>query len=106
MTELTGLKLDGGKNPLALLPVEALEEVGWIIEHGAEKYGVHNWRGGFEYLRISSAALRHIFAFLKGEDYDPDTGRYHIAHACCCLLFLLTFLLTKTGADDRFRYPK
>lgn len=98
-----GTKHDQGKPSLALLPGESLEEVAKVLDFGANKYGVYNWRKGFTYTRVTSAALRHIFAFLRGEDKDPETGLSHIAHAICGLLFLLTFILTKTGTDDRYK---
>ena len=34
---------------------------------------------------------RHIFAWWGGEDKDPETGFSHLAHAACCLLFLMEF---------------
>jgi hypothetical protein len=31
---------------------------------------------------------RHIWAWKEGEQNDPETGRHHLAHAMCCLMFL------------------
>jgi hypothetical protein len=98
-----GIKADAEKTMLALLPFEALEEVGKVMTFGAKKYAAHNWRGGFLYSRLISAGLRHFFSFIKGEDNDPETGLSHLAHAICCLLFLLTQVLKGTGTDDRYR---
>lgn len=104
MTE--GVKKDDGKTMLALLPFEALEEVGKVMTFGAIKYAAHNWRGGFKWSRLISASLRHLFAFIRGEDKDPETGLSHLAHAACCILFLLTFVLEASGEDDRYKKPK
>ncbi|WP_444832631.1 dATP/dGTP diphosphohydrolase domain-containing protein [Aquabacterium sp.] len=98
-----GMKFDGDKPMLALLPVEALEEIGKVLTFGAKKYAAHNWRKGFVWSRLLSATLRHTFAFIRGEDKDPETGLSHLAHAACCLLFLLSFTKTGAGEDDRFR---
>lgn len=103
MSELSGTKHDTGKAGMALLPPEALEEIAKVLDFGAKKYTAHNWRGGFVWTRVLSAALRHIFSFLRGEDFDPETGLSHLAHAGCCILFALTFHLTKTGQDDRYK---
>lgn len=97
-----GMKFDGDKPMLALLPMEALEEVGKVLTFGAQKYDAHNWRKGFVWSRLLSAALRHTFAFVRGEDKDPETGLSHLAHAVCCLLFLISFTKTKAGTDDRY----
>lgn len=98
-----GLKFDGDKPALALLPIESLEEVGKVLTFGAKKYAAHNWRQGFKWSRLLSAAMRHLFAFTRGEDKDPETGLSHLAHAACCLLFLISFGKTGAGEDDRFK---
>lgn len=103
MSELTGIKHDEGKPPMSLLPYPALREIARVLAFGAKKYDPHNWRGGFKWSRIADALLRHIGAWLEGEDLDPESGLNHLAHAGCCLLFLLTFIITKTGDDDRYK---
>jgi hypothetical protein len=96
------LKFDGAKPRVELLPFAALEETSKVLAFGVEKYGEHNWRNGFKWSRLLGAMLRHIFAFLRGEDNDPETGLSHMAHAACCVLFLLEHILLKYGEDDRY----
>lgn len=95
------VKADGDKNRLELLPFAALEEVGKVMTFGAKKYRDHNWRRCPTMSRYSGAALRHLFAWVRGEDLDPETGLSHIAHASCCCLFLLGLILDKKALDDR-----
>lgn len=99
-------KDDAGKARLDLLPFEALDEVGKVLEFGARKYAAHNWRAGFQWSRPQAAMLRHMFAFARGEDNDPETGLSHLAHAACNVLFLLTSVLEKSGVDDRYKQPQ
>jgi len=106
----SGTKNDDGKPALGLLPFAPLEEVAKVLGYGAVKYGKYNFKGGFEYTRLIGAALRHLFAFARGQDKDPETGLSHVAHAVCNLLFLLDQQIASTGTDDRFketltRYP-
>lgn len=101
--KIKALKFDEGKLPLDLLPFEALEEITLVLQHGALKYSRNNWRAGFIHSRPFSAILRHLFAYWKGEDLDKDSGLHHLAHAGCELLFLLSFVKTKTGVDDRYK---
>lgn len=98
-----GLKFDAGKPGLELLPFESLVEIAKVLDFGAKKYAAHNWRKGMGWGRLIGALLRHTFAFARGENNDPETGLSHLAHAGCCLLFLLSYVITGGGNDDRFR---
>jgi hypothetical protein len=97
-----GVKHDAGKPRMDLLPPEALREIAAVLALGAEKYDAHNWRKGFAYSRLIAAALRHVFAWVGGENTDPESGKSHLAHAACCLMFLITFEQTRAGTDDRY----
>lgn len=99
---MKGKKFDQDKIPLEIMPFEALEEVAKVMSLGAKKYGRHNWRGGMLWSRLAGASLRHVFSWLKGDDKDPETGLSHLAHAACCLLFLITYELQGLGEDDRY----
>ena len=94
-------KADGGKNRLDLLPFAALEEVGKVLTFGAGKYAPHNWRKCDSQSRYLAAGLRHLFAWGRGEDTDPETGLSHVAHAACCCLFLLGLILDGKAKADR-----
>lgn len=95
-------KDDSGKPPLALLPFASLEAVAQVMAFGAEKYGTHNWRDGRGWLSFASAALRHLGAWIEGENDDKESGQSHLAHAACCLLFLLNYQEEGVGEDDRY----
>jgi hypothetical protein len=97
-----GSKFDGDKIRTDLLPVEALEGVSAVLSYGSKKYGDRNWEKGMSYSRPYAACLRHLFAWWRGEDIDPETGLSHLDHALCCLLFLSTFVKRRvTTFDDR-----
>lgn len=90
MTEPIGRKDDKDKLRFDLLPFEQVAEVVAVLTTGAKRYGDDNWkfvpRAEQRYL---AAALRHIFAAATGERSDPDDGYSHLAHAVCCLLFMM-----------------
>ncbi len=98
-----GLKYDDEKPRMDLLDPEFLEEVAAVMTFGAKKYAAHNWRQGLAVSRLLAAALRHIFAVLKGEDRDPESSKSHIAHATCCLMFAFWMLKHKPELDDRYK---
>lgn len=99
----TAVKADGEKPDMSLLSAEGLLQVAAVMTYGKKKYSAHNWRGGLSWSRLLSAALRHIFSFIGGEDKDPETGLSHLAHASCCLLMLLEFEKTHKKLDDRHK---
>ncbi len=89
-----------------LIPWEAMEGVARVLDHGRSKYSAHNWRGGFDWGRLAGACLRHVFAWLSGQDLDPESGLSHIDHALCCLMFLTAHIKSGLGKDDRHKAPK
>lgn len=99
--EKGGFKHDQGKAPFDLIPWPALEEVALVMGFGAKKYGVENWRLGMRWGRCAAAAFRHLSAWMCGQDKDPETGYSHLAHAACCIMFLLTYERYGVGEDDR-----
>lgn len=104
LTEETsgGKKFDQGKVEPALLPPLALLTVSNVLTFGAKKYGADNWRyvknGRHRYM---NAALRHLLADLAGQENDEDSELPHLAHAACCLLFLIEMSArAKAGLDS------
>lgn len=101
MSDEQAAKYDGGKPRYDLVPWDAFEEVVEILTFGAEKYEDRNWEHGMNWGRFIAAAFRHLTAWAMGESYDPESGKSHLAHACCCLLFLMTYEKRSLGVDDR-----
>lgn len=96
-----GLKYDQGKPRWSLMPFNALREVLGVLEYGARKYKPNNWllvenpTG-----RYSDALMRHVCAYMGGEDVDPESGLHHLAHAVCNALFLLHFESDRQRDDE------
>lgn len=85
-----GRKDDQGKDAWGLLPLRATRQVIRVLMFGASKYAVGNWKIVPDFRRrYYEACLRHVTAWWDGEELDAETGISHLAHAACCLLFLL-----------------
>jgi hypothetical protein len=97
----TAIKDDADKVPVDMLPTEALIEIAKVLGFGARKYGRDNWRYGMCWTRVYGALLRHMFAWHQREDRDDESGFLHLAHAACCVLFLLVYAVCGLGTDDR-----
>ncbi len=74
-----------------LLPPSAVEQIVQVLNFGAIRYADDNWQKVPQLeARYYAALQRHLTAWRKGEMYDTDSGLPHLAHAGCCLLFLLS----------------
>jgi len=97
VTLKSGVKFDQDKPQWTLVPFKALDEVVEVLTIGARKYAPDNWKKvPNARQRYIDAAFRHMSAYAAGEKLDDETGKSHLAHAMCCLLFLLAFDLDKT----------
>jgi hypothetical protein len=97
---MPGIKHDSGKCRVDLVPPDFIEAVGWILKYGAvdkpnpdgtKGYGDNNWRNGIKYSRVYGATLRHLFSFWNGKIIDRESGRPHLHHAACNLMFLIIY---------------
>lgn len=86
----TARKDDQGKDRWDLMPFMPLLLITEVITYGAKKYGADNWQkldNGTN--RYFAALMRHLTAWRMGESHDEESGLHHLAHAGCCIVFLL-----------------
>lgn len=85
-----GVKHDKGKLRFTLFPVEAITPILEVLEHGAAKYGVDNWRSLSDAReRYLNALYRHLFDYQNGITHDKDSGLPTLAHVATNAIFLL-----------------
>ena len=82
------MKDDGNKNRLELIEPAFIKGLGKVLTLGAEKYDTDNWKKVDDKGRYKGAMLRHVMAYLDGEERDPETGLSHLYHAQCNMMFL------------------
>lgn len=89
-TQAEGVKHDAAKARYDLVPPLSLEAVVRVLTYGAKKYAPGNWRLVPDARsRYFAAAMRHTWAWWRGEPCDPESGEHHLAHAICCLMFAM-----------------
>ena len=94
-----GRKDDSSKRRYSLLPKGAVNSVVDVLEFGSKKYADNNWQKVPDAkTRYYDAAMRHLDAWFNGDLKDAETGLPHLAHAICCLMFLMWF--DSEAADD------
>lgn len=90
------------KPSLALMPSAAMIEAAGVFELGADKYGPFNWRRNpVESMTYANAALRHIFKWIDGQDFDEESGCLELAHAIACLAIVIDARANGALLDDR-----
>lgn len=106
-----GVKFDENKTRIELFPGDALLAISDILTSGAKKYADRNWEKGMAWSRPFGALMRHMWAWWQGKtptktsflfgDLDVETGRSHLWHAGCCIVFLIAYEMRGVGDDDR-----
>jgi hypothetical protein len=97
-----GTKNDSNKPPIHFLHRSFLEGAAAAQGFGSKKYGDWNFTKGISYMRLCDAAMRHIIAFMWGEDSDPESGLSHIDHAAANLNMLKFMIQERSEMDDRW----
>jgi hypothetical protein len=95
------LRYNQGKLQWSLVDFDSLEGLVRVLEHGAAKYAPDNWKKGMPVTQVSESLMRHLFAFLRGEDVDPESGCRHISHVMCNTMFLEYIMREKPHYDNR-----
>ena len=101
--ESQALRYNEGKLKWSLVDFKSLESMVKVLEMGAKKYAPYNWKKGMPVSEVSESLLRHMFAFLEGEDTDPESGIDHLGHVLCNAMFLSYIMKERKQFDDRYK---
>jgi len=98
-----GTRHNAGKAPLSMVVEarEALTGCAGVLQFGAEKYARGNWHKGLLHTEICDSMLRHLSAYLGGEDKDPESNCLHVDHILTNALFLAQGVRKHPELDDR-----
>ena len=94
------------KVKLQLVPPAAAIAIANGLEEGAQKYSPWNWRDQpVQLMTYYGATLRHLAAWLEGEEIDPDSelGKTHLEGAIASLAILIDAATSGNCIDDRPR---
>ena len=97
----TGARYNDDKPDLSLIPLCTLEDEARVWMYGKSKYAAWNWAKGMDWSVPYACALRHLSAWQRGEENDPESGLPHLAHAMCNLRMLSLYSRTYHDGDDR-----
>jgi|688.fasta_scaffold768638_1 hypothetical protein len=97
----SGARFNDGKASFELIPLCTLEDEARVWAHGQRKYASWNWAKGMAWSVPFACAMRHLAAWQRGEELDPESGLPHLAHAMCNLRMLTLYSKTFPEGDDR-----
>jgi hypothetical protein len=102
-----GLRDNAGKVQYELIPADALHA---LAEHytksggppgGPPKYPARNWERGMAWLKCFGCMMRHSWAWMRGEDFDADTGTHHMICVAWNAFAIFAYATRRIGTDDR-----
>lgn len=96
-----GLRYNQGKPRFDLLPRYAMSALARIMTRGAEKYAERNWEKGMSWGWVLASLKRHLDAYERGEDFEPESGELHMGHVMANAAFLTEYYKIYPEGDDR-----
>lgn len=89
--EEKALRYNKNKPKWSLVHFKSLEPLPRVLEFGAKKYAVDNWKKGLPLDEILDSMQRHLAAIIDGEEYDVESKLPHIGHIMCNAMFYSYF---------------
>lgn len=84
------------------IPPSAIIALGEALGEGGVKYGPFNWRDKpVEALTYVGGMLRHLLAYIDGEDIDPEGNKPHLAGILANAAILIDAQHCDTLIDNR-----
>jgi hypothetical protein len=105
VSENGSVRFNVGKPDISQVPTEAILAVAQGLSYGERsgKYSKHNWRKGAEWTQYYNSAMRHMFAWLNGEEVDQESSELHIDLALSNLAMLKYNIVNHPNLDDRYK---
>lgn len=105
--ETGGLRDNKGKFPISCVhksvPAAIAEVTHKSSIPGGGKYPMWNYKKGLPQTGVADSGLRHLFAWLSGEDSDKESGIHHLKHALWNIALMVEQLETHPELDDRYK---
>ena len=99
----SGARFNAGKTDYSLFPLDTLDGACRVLMYGESKYAAWNWAKGSPWSVPYGSLMRHLNAFMAGEDIDSESGQHHLDHVMCNVMFLIYYRDNYPEGDDRFK---
>ncbi|MEO9257050.1 MAG: dATP/dGTP diphosphohydrolase domain-containing protein, partial [Crocinitomicaceae bacterium] len=98
----SALRYNSNKLRWSLVDFDALEDMVKVLDFGSKKYADNNWKKGLKTTEIFESIMRHLSAYMRGEEFDLESGLPHTGHILCNAMFLSYMEKYKKDFDTRF----
>jgi hypothetical protein len=98
----SALRYNSNKLRWSLVDFDALEDMVKVLVFGSKKYADNNWKKGLKTTEIFESIMRHLSAYMRGEEFDLESGLPHTGHILCNAMFLSYMEKYKKDFDTRF----
>ena len=97
----SGARYNDDKTRYDLVPLSSLKQAADVMAYGEKKYAAWNWAKGMEWSIPYACLMRHLDAWYRGEDLDPESGLPHLGHAMSNLIMLCHYEQFYQEGDNR-----
>lgn len=80
LTHTSGAQREKLHTRYDLVPIEGIEAYSRVAEYGAKKYASWNWSAGLPRMQIAASLIRHLWAYMRGQDNDDGPGGSGLPH--------------------------
>lgn len=96
-----GLRYNSGKAEMHQVPTSLMRGVAEVLMYGEQKYAKGNWKKGMKWTIPYDCLMRHMYAWLDGEEKDAESELSHLYHAAANIAMLIEYKETHKELDDR-----
>lgn len=93
------LRYNKNKPKWSLIHYESLHPLIRVLEFGAKKYGVDNWKLGLDKKEILESMQRHLAELMDGNERDTESKLPHMGHIQAnAMMYNYHYVINKTDS--------
>jgi hypothetical protein len=96
-----GIRDNAGKVQWSLVHFKSLEPMVRVLEYGAKKYAVDQWKKGLSKKEMKESLMRHVADYIDGVELDAETNCHQLGHILVNAMFLSYFSLPENADKCR-----
>lgn len=87
MSLLQAQRFNTNKPKWSLVDFKSLIPLVDVLEFGAKKYDVHQWKQGLNREEILESTYRHLIELMDNQELDEESKLHHTGHVMANMMF-------------------